>query len=278
MAVSQFKEKDKGADNINRVIGELRDRDDVVVEVLDPESQHLEIEEYSFYWDASRRSGSFIDQITANEKDVPTANSPYGQITLDRYHTLEHLEELGVPVPGYCFVPTGDLPEGVDPFVAKPVMELGEGRHDIRFYSDSETEGGVNGGIEFSERPEEFEDSAVVEEYIDFDRTLKCYYLGGEKRAVELESPTSRTGREVDVPGELEEISEKVSNGLGLQLLELDIVENSEGEYYVVDVDYTVNLSGVEDGAERTADAIYEMAKSGEGWEENTDLEQLYSD
>lgn len=221
------------------------------VDILDPTEPHPEIEDngYELYHNAKRREGALQDHRTAEEAGIRTVNSADGaHTTIDRLSTLEALEELGIPTPEWDY----GTPESISidmPLVAKPKMELGEDRHDIIFYGMEE-----HGGLPFSNGSLDYVGERVVEEYVPTERHVKAYLVGDEVRAVELDDPLKWSGEEFEPSTELRDIVTRVGEGLGLGILEADVVERN-GDRYVVDVNQTANLGGVSDAAD-----LYEQA------------------
>ncbi|MFB6294791.1 MAG: hypothetical protein ABEI97_03460, partial [Candidatus Nanohaloarchaea archaeon] len=167
------------------------------VDLFDPYASHPELKQngYDLYHNAKRRKGALQDQRQAEEAGIPTLNASDGSYkVLNRRATLEQLQAAGVTTPAWTY----GRPDTLDvdpPVVAKPPIEIGDDRHDVRFHGTQRYD-----GLPFTNGSLDFTDVRVVEEYIPGDRHIKAYRLGDAVRAVELDDPLGWRGAEID-PG-----------------------------------------------------------------------------
>lgn len=233
------------------------------VDLLDPEETHphqLGDGDYDVYHAAVCRRQSLRDQKTAADTGIPTVNSvPGTRTTVDRLETLRYLRQLGIPTPPFQHGPADEITLDA-PLVVKPRKELGPDRHDIRFYDPGRN---GEGPISFGHDTLDHVDDRVVEAYIDTERHLKAYQVGAEVRAVELDDPLAWDGEELSSPQpRIEEVVRRIGDGLDLHVFEADIVPR-DGTPYVVDVNPTVNLSGVDGGVNLYEQAVREASENG---------------
>lgn len=225
--------------------------DDVAdLEIWDPEnSNDRNWNEVDLYHKAKRSKDALEDSRKARENGVPTINSPEGSfIVMNRWATLLNLDLIGIDIPEYDY---GE-PQNISmetPYVEKPAIEIGPGRHDVRFCGLEDEE------LPFNNEPLESDYPRVFEEFIEADRHIKAYRIGNEVRAVELDDRSKWDGEEIQVDQKLDKMLNSIGSYFGLRILEADILETG-GALYCVDVNQTANLSGVSDAVEIYMDEI----------------------
>ncbi len=228
------------------------------VDLFDPYTTHPELERngYDLYHNAKRRNGALQDQRRAEAAGVRTLNSSEGSyVVLNRRATLEHLQQIDVQTPDWEYG-MADTVTAEPPVVAKPPIEIGEDRHDVRFHGTEQYD-----GFPFTNGSLEFPGVRVVEEYIPGGRHVKAYRIGEETRAVELDDPLQWDGEEIDPDPAMVETVEQIGDHFGLCIFETDLVEQGD-DIYVVDVNQTVNGAGVDDFVDVYEDAIREQLQT----------------
>jgi len=216
------------------------------VDVFDPEETHedVDFEEYDLYHMAKRRKESMEDLCAAEESGVPTLNTHEGVTSAnDRYACLSALEEMDLDVPDFAYADVDEIAQDIDDirgddgkYVVKPRFEHTDNGHDV-YVVDGEPD---------------FEGERVVQRFVDSDRILKIYGVGEAVRAVELSEESDRmgSGGEEILPGyDLVSMADEISETMGLDVFEVDVLER-DGEQYVVDVNASVSLCGVDDAVD----------------------------
>lgn len=244
----------------NEMVGKLDNRG-LNVELLDPEEHHpRRIRDLDFYHTARVREGAVKDFKTASEYGIPTVHDE-GWLGLwnQRYDFSSSLEEIGLNVPEFELwksendIENSDLDNSV---ILQLNDHFGPRRHEKEIVPDIADLGKMPDIMQENEDKDVF-----AAEYVEHETLYKAYKIGNNFRVIGYENGRGtcdqREAEEIDIEREdwLEEIVGTAYEGLGEEILGLDVIEGEE-ERFVVDLNMVCSTRRIEDGAESYADLL----------------------
>ncbi|MFQ5776778.1 MAG: RimK family alpha-L-glutamate ligase [Terriglobia bacterium] len=190
---------------------------------------------------------------------------PVSAVLRDKITTFQILQAAGVPTPEtYVTAHPDQLSPLLDqgPLVVKPYRgSQGKG---VRVIWDID---------ELNDLPYDREPIFAQRYYEPQGRDRKMYCIGGQvlgvKRVWPARSYEEKLGEAFPITSELRQIALACGRAFGIDLYGLDIIIDSNGKPYVVDVSSFPGFKGVPDAALRLADYIYAVAQRvlrGEPW------------